>query len=67
MVVPALVLSKIASVSVDFPDAAAAIQVSGTSGPRQEEAQRLGRILWPKPGENQAHFHTVVSRDTVER
>ena len=49
-----LVVSKIANFSVDLPDAAVAIQISGTFGSRQEEAQRLGRVLRPKPGENQA-------------
>jgi DNA excision repair protein ERCC-3 len=63
----ALVVSKIANFSVDLPDAAVAIQVSGMFGSRQEEAQRLGRILRPKPGENQAHFYTIVSRDTCEQ
>ena len=62
-----LVVSKIANFSVDLPDAAVAIQVSGMFGSRQEEAQRLGRILRPKPGENQAHFYSIVSRDTVEQ
>ena len=63
----ALVVSKIANFSVDLPDAAVAIQVSGMFGSRQEEAQRLGRILRPKPGENQAHFYSIVTRDTVEQ
>lgn len=62
-----LVVSKIANFSVDLPDAAVAIQVSGMFGSRQEEAQRLGRILRPKPGENQAYFYSIVSRDTVEQ
>ncbi len=62
-----LVVSKVANFSIDLPDAAVAIQVSGMFGSRQEEAQRLGRILRPKPGENQAHFYTVVSHDTVEQ
>jgi DNA excision repair protein ERCC-3 len=62
-----LVVSKIANFSVDLPDAAVAIQVSGMFGSRQEEAQRLGRILRPKPGQNQAHFYSIVSRDTVEQ
>jgi DNA excision repair protein ERCC-3 len=62
-----LVVSKIANFSVDLPDAAVAIQISGTFGSRQEEAQRLGRVLRPKPGENQAHFYSLVSRDTVEQ
>jgi len=61
-----LAVSKVANFAVDLPDASVAIQVSGTFGSRQEEAQRLGRILRPKPGENQAHFYTLVSQDTVE-
>lgn len=63
----ALAVSKVANFSVDLPDASVAIQISGTFGSRQEEAQRLGRILRPKKGENQAHFYTLVSRDTVEQ
>ncbi len=62
-----LACSKIANFSVDLPDAAVAIQVSGTFGSRQEEAQRLGRILRPKPGENQAHFYSLVSHESVEQ
>ena len=62
-----LAVSKVANFAVDLPDAAVAIQVSGTFGSRQEEAQRLGRILRPKPGRNQAHFYTLVSGDTVEQ
>jgi DNA excision repair protein ERCC-3 len=65
--IPVLAVSKVANFAVDLPDAAVAVQVSGTFGSRQEEAQRLGRILRPKPGENQAHFYTLVSRDTVEQ
>jgi DNA excision repair protein ERCC-3 len=65
--VPVLAVSKVANFAVDLPDASLAVQVSGTFGSRQEEAQRLGRILRPKPGENQAHFYTLVSRDTVEQ
>jgi DNA excision repair protein ERCC-3 len=64
---PVLAVSKVANFAVDLPDAAVAIQVSGTFGSRQEEAQRLGRILRPKPGANQAHFYSLVSRDTVEQ
>jgi DNA excision repair protein ERCC-3 len=64
---PVLAVSKVANFAIDLPDASLAIQVSGTFGSRQEEAQRLGRILRPKAGENQAHFYTVVSRDTVEQ
>ncbi len=62
-----LAVSKVANFAVDLPDAAVAIQVSGTFGSRQEEAQRLGRILRPKAGRNQAHFYTLVSGDTVEQ
>ena len=62
-----LVVSKIANFAVDLPDAAVAIQVSGTFGSRQEEAQRLGRLLRPKAGDNQAHFYTLVSGETVEQ
>ncbi|MDP9348767.1 MAG: DEAD/DEAH box helicase [Gemmatimonadota bacterium] len=65
--IPVLAVSKVANFAVDLPDASLAIQVSGTFGSRQEEAQRLGRILRPKGGENQAHFYTLVSRDTVEQ
>jgi DNA excision repair protein ERCC-3 len=59
-----LVVSKVANFSVDLPEAAVAIQVAGTFGSRQEEAQRLGRILRPKAGGGQAAFYTVVARDT---
>ncbi|MCK4659909.1 MAG: DEAD/DEAH box helicase [Phycisphaerae bacterium] len=62
----ALVVSKVANFAIDLPEAAVAIQVSGTFGSRQEEAQRLGRLLRPKPGANQAHFYTLTTRDTVE-
>ncbi|MBM4391189.1 MAG: helicase-associated domain-containing protein [Deltaproteobacteria bacterium] len=62
-----LVISKVGNFSVDLPDASVAIQVSGTWGSRQEEAQRLGRILRPKAGENKASFYSVVTRDTVEQ
>jgi DNA excision repair protein ERCC-3 len=64
---PAMVVSKVGNFSVDLPDASVAIQVSGTWGSRQEEAQRLGRILRPKKGDNTAHFYTLVSRDTSEQ
>ncbi len=64
---PVLVVSKVANFAVDLPDASLAVEVSGTFGSRQEEAQRLGRLLRPKAGANQAHFYTVVSRDTVEQ
>jgi DNA excision repair protein ERCC-3 len=62
-----LVVSKVANFSVDLPEATVAIQVSGTFGSRQEEAQRLGRLLRPKADGRQAHFYTVVSRDTVDQ
>ncbi len=61
-----LVLSKVGNFSIDLPEAAVAIQVSGTFGSRQEEAQRLGRVLRPKGDRRQAHFYTVVSRDTID-
>jgi DNA excision repair protein ERCC-3 len=64
---PALVVSKVANFAIDLPDASLAIQISGTFGSRQEEAQRLGRILRPKQGANQAHFYSVVTADTVEQ
>jgi DNA excision repair protein ERCC-3 len=62
-----LAVSKVANFAVDLPEASLAIQVSGTFGSRQEEAQRLGRILRPKAERNQAHFYTLVSRDTAEQ
>ena len=55
-----LVVSKVANFSIDLPDATVAIQVSGTFGSRQEEAQRLGRLLRPKDDGRQAHFYSVV-------
>ena len=61
-----LVVSKVANFSIDLPEAAVAIQISGTFGSRQEEAQRLGRVLRPKHDRRQAHFYTVVSRDTLD-
>lgn len=62
-----LIVSKVANFAVDLPDANIAIQLSGTYGSRQEEAQRLGRILRPKARDNQAHFYTLVTRDTREQ
>jgi len=62
-----LVVSKVANFSVDLPEAAVAIQVSGTFGSRQEEAQRLGRVLRPKADGRPAHFYTVVARDTLDQ
>lgn len=61
-----LVVSKVANFSVDLPEAAVAIQVSGSFGSRQEEAQRLGRLLRPKADGKTARFYTVVVRDTVD-
>ncbi len=62
-----LIVSKVANFSIDLPDASVAIQISGTFGSRQEEAQRLGRILRPKSGSNMAHFYTLVTEDTRDR
>ncbi|WP_010146320.1 DNA repair helicase XPB [Serinicoccus profundi] len=61
-----LVVSKVANFSIDLPEASVAIQVSGTFGSRQEEAQRLGRVLRPKGDGRTAHFYTLVARDTVD-
>jgi DNA excision repair protein ERCC-3 len=61
-----LILSKVGNFAIDLPDAHVLIQVSGTFGSRQEEAQRLGRILRPKAGGASAHFYTLVTRDTRE-
>jgi DNA excision repair protein ERCC-3 len=65
--IPVLVVSKVANFSVDLPEASVAIQVSGTFGSRQEEAQRLGRLLRPKKDGRQAHFYSVVARDTNDQ
>jgi DNA excision repair protein ERCC-3 len=63
------VVSKVANFAIDLPDANVAIQISGTFGSRQEEAQRLGRVLRPKGEgiENVAHFYSIISRDTTEQ
>ncbi|MCI0462010.1 MAG: helicase-associated domain-containing protein [Gemmataceae bacterium] len=61
-----LILSKVGNFAIDLPDANVLIQVSGTFGSRQEEAQRLGRILRPKANGATAHFYTLVTRDTRE-
>jgi DNA excision repair protein ERCC-3 len=61
-----LVISRVGNFSIDLPEAAVAIQVSGSFGSRQEEAQRLGRVLRPKADKRQAHFYTVVARDTID-
>ena len=60
-------VSKVANFSIDLPDANVAIQVSGTFGSRQEEAQRLGRILRPKSNGEEAHFYTVITGETKEQ
>ena len=62
-----LVVSKVANFSIDLPEATIAIQVSGAFGSRQEEAQRLGRILRPKADGRGAKFYSVVSRDTIDQ
>lgn len=62
-----LIVSKVANFAVDLPDANVAIQISGTFGSRQEEAQRLGRILRPKSDTNVAHFYTLVTRHSREQ
>lgn len=61
-----LILSKVGNSAIDLPDAAVAIQISGMFGSRQEEAQRLGRVVRPKKGANQAVFYTIVTRDSAE-
>ena len=62
-----LVVSSVANFAIDLPDASVAIQVSGKFGSRQEEAQRLGRILRPKSDGRGAKFYTLVTRDTEEQ
>ncbi|MDH5717692.1 MAG: DEAD/DEAH box helicase [Spirochaetia bacterium] len=64
--ITALVVSKVANFSIDLPDAKIAIQVSGTFGSRQEEAQRLGRILRPKEDDNKATFYSVITNESAE-
>ncbi|MDR2734368.1 MAG: DEAD/DEAH box helicase [Spirochaetota bacterium] len=65
--IPVLVVSKVANFAIDLPDASVAIQISGTFGSRQEEAQRLGRILRPKAGGNAAIFYTIITRSSKEQ
>ncbi|AOX46790.1 MULTISPECIES: DNA repair helicase XPB [unclassified Microbacterium] len=65
--IPLLVVSKVANFSVDLPEASVAIQVSGSFGSRQEEAQRLGRLLRPKQSQHTASFYTLIARDTVDQ
>ncbi|MFY7819855.1 MAG: DNA repair helicase XPB, partial [Rhodoluna sp.] len=62
-----LVVSKVANFSIDLPEASVAIQISGSYGSRQEEAQRLGRLLRPKVDGRTASFYTLISRDTVDQ
>ncbi|OHR38952.1 DNA repair helicase XPB [Corynebacterium sp. HMSC075F02] len=61
-----LVVSKVANFSIDLPEASVAVQISGTFGSRQEEAQRLGRLLRPKSDGGGAVFYSVVTRDTLD-
>jgi DNA excision repair protein ERCC-3 len=65
--IPVLVVSKVANFSIDLPEASVAIQVSGSFGSRQEEAQRLGRLLRPKTSGHTASFYTLIARDTVDQ
>ncbi|MFC4562769.1 DNA repair helicase XPB [Nocardiopsis mangrovi] len=65
--VSTLVVSKVANFSIDLPEAGVAIQVSGSFGSRQEEAQRLGRLLRPKADSRTARFYAVVARDTIDQ
>lgn len=65
--IPLLVVSKVANFSVDLPEASVAIQVSGSFGSRQEEAQRLGRLLRPKQSNHTASFYTLIARDTIDQ
>jgi DNA excision repair protein ERCC-3 len=62
-----LVVSKVANFSIDLPEASVAIQVSGSFGSRQEEAQRLGRVLRPKADGRSARFYAIVARDTLDQ
>lgn len=65
--IPVLIVSKVGNFAVDLPDASVAIQISGTFGSRQEEAQRLGRILRPKSDGRAAFFYSIVTRDTRDQ
>lgn len=62
-----LVVSKVANFSIDLPEANVAIQISGAFGSRQEEAQRLGRVLRPKHDAGGACFYTIVASETVDQ
>lgn len=65
-IIKCIIVSKVANFSIDLPDANVAIQISGTFGSRQEEAQRLGRVLRPKRDENTAYFYTIITSNSVE-
>ena len=65
--IPVLIVSKVANFAIDLPDANVAIQVSGTFGSRQEEAQRLGRVLRPKTDGSRALFYTLVTEGTRDQ
>jgi len=65
-IIRVLILSRVGNFAIDLPDANVAIQISGTFGSRQEEAQRLGRILRPKKSNEQAIFYSIVTRETKE-
>ena len=62
-----LVVSKVANFAIDLPDVSVAVEISGTFGSRQEEAQRLGRVLRPKSDQRPAHFYMVVMKDTKDQ
>jgi DNA excision repair protein ERCC-3 len=62
-----LIVSKVGNFAIDLPDASVLVQISGTFGSRQEEAQRLGRILRPKSDNGDAHFYTLVTRDSLDQ
>jgi DNA excision repair protein ERCC-3 len=62
-----LIVSKVGNFAVDLPEASVIVQLSGTFGSRQEEAQRLGRVLRPKADGRRAHFYTLVSDETSEQ
>lgn len=66
-VIEILMVSKVGNFAVDIPDANVLIQISGTFGSRQEEAQRLGRVLRPKANGSLAHFYTIITKDTKEQ
>ena len=65
--IPVLIVSKVGNFAVDLPDASVAVQISGTYGSRQEEAQRLGRVLRPKSDGREATFYSLVTRDTRDQ